>query len=317
MYIVTGGAGFIGSNLIKALNDVGIDDVIAVDAFEKGEKVPNLTDCKTLELIPIDELQDFLTNSEKAGKKIEAIFHEGACSDTTETNREYMLENNYEYSIKLLNHCLQRKIPFIYASSAAVYGNNEIFFEDPKHEKALNLYAETKHLFDDYVRSVIQNEKSQIVGLRYFNVYGPREFNKGYMASVAYRFRNQILENGKAKLFDSSNGFTSGEQRRDFIYVGDVVKVNLWFLNHPEISGIFNLGTGRSQAFNDVANAVINYYGKGEIEYIPFDEKLKGRYQSFTQADISKLRGAGYNDSFLDVNNGVNKYMTWLDEYKY
>ncbi len=317
MYIVTGGAGFIGSNIIKALNDVGIENVVAVDEFSKDSNMQNLVDCNVLDLVEAEELYDFLTNSEKSDKKIEAVFHKGACSDTTETNREYMLNNNYEYSIKLLQYCLRKKIPFIYASSAAVYGDNNKFCEDPKFEKPLNLYAESKYLFDNYVRDAIQNEESQIVGLRYFNVYGPREQHKGYMASVAYRFRSQILETGMAKLFESSDGFESGKQRRDFIYVGDVIKVNLWFLEHPEISGIFNLGTGESHTFNEVAEAVIEYYGKGKIEYIPFDKKLNGRYQSFTQADITKLREVGYASSFLNVKNGVKEYMDWLDKHHF
>ncbi len=313
MYIVTGSAGFIGSNIIKSLNDVGIDNIIAVDEFKKDTSAPNLADCNVHELVPLHELQEFLSSSEESGKKVEAIFHEGACSDTTETDRDYIFGINYEYSIMLLVYCLRRKIPFIYASSAAVYGDNDVFIEDPKYEKPLNLYAETKVLFDNHVRSVIQSAESQIVGLRYFNVYGPREQHKGYMASVAYRFRNQIHETGKANLFASGDGYAGGDQRRDFVYVGDVVKVNLWFLGHPEISGIFNLGTGKSHTFNDVANAVIEHCGKGEIQYIPFDEKLSGHYQSFTQADITKLREAGYVDSFLDVKNGVKEYMNWLN----
>jgi ADP-L-glycero-D-manno-heptose 6-epimerase len=313
MYIVTGAAGFIGSNIIKALNEAGKESIIAVDQLPKQKSIPNLSDCKISDLVLVNDLSKYLASLEKNNKKIHAIFHKGACSDTTETDREYMINNNYQYSINLLEYCLQRKIPFIYASSAAVYGDNDTFIEDPRFEKPLNLYAESKLLFDNYVRNRIDTAKSQIVGLRYFNVYGPREQHKEYMASVAYRFRNQILETGKAKLFKSCNKYADGEQRRDFIYVGDVVKVNLWFLNHPEVSGIFNLGTGHSQTFNDIADAVIEYYGKGEIEYIPFDEKLKGRYQSYTQADISNLRKAGFNESFLSVKQGINEYMQWLD----
>ncbi len=313
MYIVTGGAGFIGSNIVKSLNDNGINDIVTVDNFTSETNIPNLADCKIQKFFLIEELHEFLSNCEKSNNEIKAIFHLGACSDTTETNRKYMLKNNYEYSVRLLQYCVRRKIPFIYASSAAVYGDNNKFIEHPEFEKPLNLYAESKCLFDNHVRNIIQNAQSQIVGLRYFNVYGPREQHKGYMASVAFRFRNQILKTGKAKLFESSNGYANGDQRRDFIYVGDAVKINLWFLRHPEISGIFNLGTGKSQTFNDVANAVIEYYGKGEVEYIPFDKKLSGRYQSFTEADITKLRNAGYTQPFLGVNNGVKKYMSWLD----
>ena len=313
MYVVTGGAGFIGSNIVKALNDRSIEDVVVVDDIKNDAAASNLSDCKIQDLIPIKELQSFLKSYEKTGRKIDAIFHKGACSDTTETDREYIFSINYEYSVELLNFCLRKKIPLIYASSAAVYGGGDKFYEDAEYEEPLNLYAETKHQFDNHVRSLIHDTESQIVGLRYFNVYGPREQHKDYMASVAYRFRNQVFETGKAKLFESNEDYDNGSQRRDFIYVGDAVKVNLWFLDHPEISGIFNVGTGKCQTFNDVANAVIAYYGKGEIEYIPFDKKLIGRYQSFTQADVSKLRNAGYTDPFYSVEQGVHEYMQWLD----
>jgi ADP-L-glycero-D-manno-heptose 6-epimerase len=223
-----------------------------------------------------------------------------------------MMGNNYEYSKSLLHYCVARRVPFLYASSASVYGMGPIFKEDRRHERPLNVYAYSKFLFDQYVRRLLADVQSPIVGLRYFNVYGPHEQHKGAMASVAFHFNEQVLATGKVRLFQGSDGFADGEQRRDFIYVGDIVDVNLWFLDHPEISGIFNLGTGRSQTFNEVANAVIAYHGRGQIEYIPFPDALKGRYQSFTQADMTLLTEAGLKYRFKPVEEGVPLYLDVL-----
>ncbi len=312
MIIVTGGAGFIGSNLVKALNEAGHDDILVVDDLTDGTKFVNLVDCT------IRDYQDkdaFITRIE-AGKEleapVEAIFHQGACSTTTEWNGRFMMENNYQYSKTLLHYCLERKIPFLYASSAAVYGMGPGFRETPEHERPLNVYGYSKLLFDQYVRRLLPDATSQVVGLRYFNVYGPREQHKGSMASVAFHHFNQIRESGRVRLFEGCDGYGDGEQRRDFVYVGDVAEVNLWFLAHPERSGIFNLGTGRSQSFNEIAQTVIGFHGHGEIEYIPFPDHLKGRYQSFTEADISALRAAGYDKPFKSVQEGVREYLEWL-----
>lgn len=313
MIIVTGGAGFIGSNIVKTLNDRGHTDILVVDNLTNGIKFKNLVDCEIVDYLDQD---DFLAkvNTDYTFPKIEAIFHEGACSTTTEWDGRYMMQNNYEYSKTLLNHCLARKVPFIYASSAATYGAGKTFKETRIHENPLNVYGYSKLQFDQYVRRVMPMAKSQIVGLRYFNVYGPREAHKESMASVAFHFHHQILKDGVVKLFTGSDGYGDGEQQRDFIYIDDVVAVNLWFLENPKKSGIYNLGTGRSESFNAVANAVIDFHKRGRIEYIPFPPQLQGHYQSFTQADISALKNAGYNGSFKTVAEGVKAYLSWLTE---
>lgn len=312
MIIVTGGAGFIGSNIVKALNDRGETDIIVVDNLTNGVKFKNIADCEIADYLDKQEFIERIKAGDSFAKKVKAIFHEGACSSTTEWDGKFMMENNYDYSKALLHYCLERKIPYLYASSASVYGSGSVFSESREYEQPINMYAYSKFQFDQYVRRHLPDAKSQVVGFRYFNVYGPREQHKGSMSSVAFHVNNQITENGKAKLFEGCDGYGNGEQRRDFVYVGDAVDVNLWFMDHPDKSGIFNLGTGRSQTFKDVAEAVIAYHGKGEIEYIPFPEHLKGRYQSFTEADIAALRGVGYDAPFKTVEQGVTDYMRWL-----
>jgi ADP-L-glycero-D-manno-heptose 6-epimerase len=222
------------------------------------------------------------------------------------------MQNNYSYSQKLLHHCLQHKAQFIYASSAAVYGGAKEFVEDPLFENPLNVYGYSKIQFDRYVRRVAADAESQVVGLRYFNVYGPREQHKGSMASVAFHFNHQILEEGIANLFSGTDGYKDGEQLRDFVYIDDISKVNLWFLDNPTVSGIFNAGTGRAQSFNDIANAVIKWHGKGKIHYVPFPDHLKGAYQSFTQADLTQLRQSGCDVEFRPVEEGVKHYLDHL-----
>jgi ADP-L-glycero-D-manno-heptose 6-epimerase len=312
MIVVTGGAGFIGSNLVKGLNEQGRTDILVVDDLENGAKFVNLVDCEIQDYMDKDEFLSAIQSQKEFLPPIEAILHQGACSTTTEWDGRYMLRNNYDYSKHLLYYCMKHKIPFIYASSAAVYGAGKVFKEQREHEAPLNVYGYSKFLFDQYVRRLLPTAKNQIVGLRYFNVYGPREEHKGSMASVAFHFRNQIRETGKVKLFEGSDGYANGEQRRDFIYVGDAVAVNLWFLAKRDKSGIFNLGTGKSHSFNDVARAVIKAEGKGEIEYVPFPDHLRGRYQSFTEADMSTLRAMGYTQPFKDIEQGVDAYMDQL-----
>ncbi|UCE88978.1 MAG: ADP-glyceromanno-heptose 6-epimerase [Pseudomonadota bacterium] len=312
MIIVTGGAGFIGSNLVKALNERGRGDVLVVDNLKNGTKFKNIADCEIMDFM---DKEDFLTAVNAGGtfaEPVEAIFHEGACSATTEWDGRFMMQNNYEYSKVLLHYCLENRIQYLYASSASVYGAGPVFKEARAHEEPLNVYGYSKFLFDQYVRRLMPKANSQVVGFRYFNVYGPREQHKESMASVAFHVNNQILEDGEARLFEGCDGYGDGEQRRDFVYVGDAVDVNLWFLEHSDKSGIFNLGTGRSQPFNDVARAVIAFHGRGEIRYIPFPDHLKGRYQSFTEADINALRAAGYDAPFKSVEEGVGAYMEWL-----
>lgn len=313
MIIVTGGAGFIGSNLVKGLNARGCDAVVVVDNLTNGVKYQNLVDCQILDFIDKAAFLRQVQQGHFNGAKIQAILHQGACSSTTEWDGRYMMDNNYEYSKLLLHYCQQQHIPFIYASSAAVYGADITAKEERACESPLNVYGYSKFQFDQYCRQAWSKFTMQVVGLRYFNVYGPREAHKGSMASVAYHLNNQLKNTGKVRLFVGSDGYADGEQRRDFVYVDDVVAVNCWFLDNLSVSGIYNVGTGCSQPFNDVARAVIAYHGYGEIEYIPFPEHLKGRYQSFTQANLTALRAAGYLQPFKSVEQGVAAYMSWLN----
>ena len=313
MIVVTGSNGFIGSNLIKGLNNLGHTDIIAVDDHSNPELKENITHCEISDYLEIQEFFDQVKTKRFDNQNIEAIFHQGACSNTMEWDSEYLYRNNLLYSKELLNLSKRSNTPLIYASSASVYGNGKVFEEEIENENPINLYAYSKFKFDQLVREELKENKTQIVGLRYFNVYGPQEQHKNNMASVAFHLHNQLKNNDEIKLFEGSDGYEDGEQRRDFIFVEDVVKVNLWFLENTEISGIFNVGTGRSQTFNDVANAVIDWNKKGKIKYIPFPNKLKGAYQSFTEANISKLREAGYKEEFLNVQEGVKRYLDTLE----
>ena len=327
-YAVTGAAGFIGSNLVKALNDRGVTDIIAVDDSRHGARPANLADCKLAEYVAKGEFVKKLEAGAYKGA-IAAIFHQGANSDTTVTERDRaeVMENNTRYSERLLDWCTGARAPLIYASSAAIYGASSEFREVPECEAPLNIYGESKLLFDQMVRKRGRELTAQVVVLRYFNVYGDRESHKGRMASVAFHFFNQYRETGHVRLFTGSGGYGDGEQRRDFVSVEDCVKVNLYFLDHPERSGIFNVGTGAAQSYNDVAVATVNECRRargetplalpamrqqGIIRYIPFPEDLKGRYQSYTQASISALRAAGYGAPFLTVEQGVARYVEKL-----
>lgn len=307
MIVVTGGAGFIGSNIVKGLNDLGHKDILVVDDLTDGTKFSNLADLDISDYMDKDEFIAEIISGENLD--IEVIFHQGACSSTTEWDGKFMMENNYNYSKDLLHYCLDFDIPFLYASSAATYGGrSDNFIEERSYEKPLNVYGYSKFLFDQYVREILPQANSQICGFRYFNVYGPRENHKGSMASVAFHLNEQINKGEKPKLFTGSDNF-----RRDFIYVGDVVEVNLWFWKN-NVSGIFNCGTGRAESFQSVADAVLNYHQKGEIDYIPFPDHLKGRYQSFTQADLTKFRKTGCPIEFKTVAQGTTEYMKWLNE---
>lgn len=309
MIIVTGGAGFIGSNIVKGLNKRGNRDILVVDDLTDGTKFVNLTSLEIMDYLDKDDFLKLIQKRDSFGQDIQAVFHEGACSTTTEWNGRFMMQNNYEYTKELFHYCQDRGISFLYASSAATYGDGKIFKEELSYEKPLNVYGYSKFLFDQYLRRHFNVLKAQVVGFRYFNVYGPNEQHKGSMASVAFHHHQQLPKTGVVKLFEGCDGYGNGEQRRDFVYVDDVVDVNLWFMDNPEKSGIFNLGTGASQTFNDVANAVIAWHGTGNVEFIPFPEHLKGRYQSFTQADITKLREAGYQKPFKTVEQGVKAYL--------
>ena len=325
--IVTGAAGFIGSNLVKALNERGVDQIIAVDNLTRADKFKNLVDCEIVDYIDKQEFIERLLAGHFDGD-VDAIFHQGACSDTMEADGRYMMENNFRYSLGMLDWCIDQEVQFLYASSAATYGGRSEFREERPFEAPLNVYGYSKFLFDQVVRQRLPEASSQIVGFRYFNVYGPRESHKGRMASVAFHHYNQFRSEHKVKLFEGCDGYANGEQKRDFVYVGDVTRVNLYFLDHPEKSGIFNLGTGRAQSFNDLAVANVNscralagepkqsleeLLKQGFIEYIPFPEALKGKYQSFTQADLTKLRKAGYEAPFASVEQGVAQYVQWLN----
>jgi len=326
-YVVTGAAGFIGSNLVKALNERGVTDIVVVDDPKHGPAPANLADCAISEYIGKNEFIGKL-ESGTYRSALDAILHQGANSDTTVTERERadVMETNLHYSERLLDYCTAARIPLIYASSAAIYGASQVFSEGG-HEAPLNIYGDSKLQFDQVVRKRGKSLAAQVVGLRYFNVYGDREQHKGRMASVAFHFFNQYRSAGHVRLFEGSGGYGDGEQRRDFVSVEDCVKVNLFFLDHPAKSGIFNVGTGAAQSFNDVAVATINECRKargeaplalaamregGLIRYIPFPEDLKGRYQSYTQADISALRAAGYEAPFLTVEQGVARYVQKL-----
>jgi ADP-L-glycero-D-manno-heptose 6-epimerase len=313
MIVVTGGAGFIGSNLVKGLNARGLEDILVVDDLHQGDKFKNLLALDIKDYIDKDDFLAALVAGKYDGETVEAVFHDGACSDTMEYNGKYMMDTNYVYSKELLHFCQRRRIPFIYASSASVYGGGENgFSEMPACEWALNVYAFSKLQFDRYVRRVLPDATAQIVGLRYFNVYGPQENHKGRMASVAYHFFHQLKKDGVVRLFKGTEGYGDGEQRRDFVYVKDVVDVNLFFYDNPAKSGIFNCGTGRANTFNAVANAAIKALGGGKIEYIDFPETLKGKYQNFTEADLTLLKAAGYGKPFTEPEAAVADYYRYL-----
>ena len=319
-YIVTGAAGFIGSRLVRGLNRRGVSEIIAVDNLAQADKFRNLAGCEIADYL---DQSEFLSEIENLDGAVEAVFHQGACSDTLESDGRFMMENNYAYSRRLLDWCQDEEIPLIYASSAAVYGRGPHYREERDCERPLNIYGYSKFVFDQVVRQRLPQASAQIVGLRYFNVYGPNEWHKGRMASVALHAYEQLHSVGKVKLFAGSDGYRDGEQRRDFIYVDDAVAVNLWFLERRGVSGIFNCGTGRAQTFNRLAVAVINavhgtqatlhdIVAKGLIEYVPFPPELAGKYQSFTEADLSRLRDAGYPGEFVSVEQGVAAYIKEL-----
>jgi ADP-L-glycero-D-manno-heptose 6-epimerase len=327
--VVTGAAGFIGSNIIKGLNVRGISDIIAVDDLSDGDKFRNLADLHIADYV--DHAEFYVRFADADYGPIDCVFHEGACSDTMETDGRYMMANNFDVSKSLFMACQGQKIRLLYASSAATYGGSDTFVEQPEHEKPLNVYGYSKLLFDQWMRRQIGPQfdqgQAQVAGFRYFNVYGPREQHKGRMASVAFHQHHQFLTEGKVKLFGAYGGYEAGEQMRDFVFVDDVVAVNLWFFDHPQACGLFNLGSGRAQPFNDVALAVVNTHrqAKGQsalglkeavqaglIEYIDFPAALKGKYQCYTQANLDALRRAGCQHAFADVATGVRRYLQTL-----
>lgn len=323
--IVTGAAGFIGSNIVAALNKQGWDSIIAVDHLKNAHKFKNLVGLNLADYLDKHEFLEYL-NAGAFDGDIAAIFHEGACSNTMEMDGKFMMENNFRYSCVLLDYCMEQEIPLFYASSAATYGANPTFVESFENEAPLNIYGYSKYLFDQKVRRVLsESPSSQIVGCRYFNVYGPNEFHKGKMASVALHNFNQFKEKGFVELFEGSENFL-----RDFIHVDDVVKINLHFLENPEISGIFNVGTGSAEPFTTISHAVINSFRKKQnlpelnlteicqeklLRFVEFPSALQGKYQTFTQANLKNLRENGkYKGDFLSVYEGTSRYTAWLLE---
>ena len=331
--VVTGAAGFIGSNIIKGLNARGIVNIIAVDDLTQGDKFLNLVDLSIADYVDAKVFYEKFAGGGYG--TVEAVFHEGACSDTMEQNGQYMMDNNYRVSCDLFAACQAQGTRMLYASSAATYGGSDTFIETPAYEHPLNVYGYSKLLFDQRLRHVLgtkfENTKSQVVGFRYFNVYGNREQHKGRMASVAFHQFNQFKEHGQVKLFGEYGGYAPGMQQRDFVYIDDVVAVNLWFYDNPTVSGLFNLGTGRAQPFNDIAESVVNtllhlksksasyevqrldqLVSRQLIQYIPFPTALVGKYQCHTQADLTALRATGCDHVFADVSQGVSAYIQQL-----
>jgi ADP-L-glycero-D-manno-heptose 6-epimerase len=319
--IVTGGAGFIGSNLIQQLNRAGERNILLVDNFAPA---PNLTGPKFLNLAGA-EYSDYMDKREfraalKAGDfentRIRAILHQGACSNTLEDDGRYMMDNNFTYSKELLHFALERKVPLVYASTAAVYGASTKFTELPANERPLNVYGYSKLVFDNYVRRHLHDMKCTVVGLRYFNVYGQREQHKGRMASVIHHFTRQLKDTGAIRMFEGSGGYADGEQRRDFVFVKDLARINMFFAGLlPEspkkpIHAVVNAGTGEARTFKAVAESLMQVHGQGNIEYIPFPGDLKDRYQHYTQADISGLRAAGYTAPFTALEDGIKQTFT-------
>jgi ADP-L-glycero-D-manno-heptose 6-epimerase len=307
MIIVTGGAGFIGSCIVKELNNNKINDIIIVDELGSSEKWKNLVSLKYADFIHKDK---FLAEL-KSMKNVDLIIHMGACASTTEKNAEYLMENNFKYSKELYDWCQNNDSRLIYASSAATYGDGTLGYDDSKTDELLplNMYGYTKKLFDQYVLS--SKELRQCVGLRFFNVYGPNEYHKDNMASVIFHSFNQIKKEKKVRLFKSyKQDFKDGEQMRDFVYVKDVVSVVMFMLNNPDVNGIFNVGTGKARSYNDLAVSVFKSLNlKNNVEYIDMPQGLKEKYQYFTEADIRKLRKLGYKKEFYSLEMGINDYV--------
>ncbi|HWE35472.1 MAG TPA: ADP-glyceromanno-heptose 6-epimerase [Isosphaeraceae bacterium] len=314
MYIVTGAAGFIGSNIVRALNGRGIDEIVAVDTLEDGDRFVNLRDRDIADYLDLDEFRDLVRRGGPPWR-VTAVLHQGACADTTEADGRYMMDNNYTFSKELLHLALAQRAPMVYASSASVYGAGDEFAEEAGNERPLNVYAYSKLQFDRYVRRLAVEVDTTVVGLRYFNVYGPNERFKGRMASMVYQLYNQLKDDGVARLFAGTGGFGDGEQRRDFVHVDDVAAVNLRFALEVGGRGVYNVGTGRARSFNDVARALIARLGRGEVRYVPFPASLGGKYQSFTEADLANLRAAGYDAPFLSLEEGIARsFAAWEAE---
>jgi ADP-L-glycero-D-manno-heptose 6-epimerase len=304
MHIVTGGAGFIGSNVVRGLNRLGITDIVIVDDLEQGEKHLNLNSLAFADFVDARKAEGW--RAKLSGAKVEAVLHQGACSDTTEPNGRFMMEANFEASKGWFEFSAGR-CPFLYASSAAVYGDGaQGFREEPACEWPLNVYGFSKQAFDNWVRPRLAAVKTTVVGLRYFNVYGPQENHKGRMASVVFKLFQQASRGEDLSIFEGSSGFL-----RDFVFVDDVVDVNLFFLARSA-RGIFNCGSGRAESFEQLARETAAQFPKVRVKEIPFPADLRGKYQAFTRADLTALRRAGYEREFTSLAEGVRRYVELL-----
>jgi ADP-L-glycero-D-manno-heptose 6-epimerase len=327
MLIVTGGAGFIGSNLVHELNAHGITDILVVDNLTNAAKHRNLAGARFADYMDKRDFRRAFNQNVLGAGSIEAILHQGACSNTLEDDGAYMMDNNFQYSKELLAFATRQGVPLVYASTAAVYGHSGpgCFAPTAENEHPLNVYGFSKLVFDNYVRRqfALGAVTTTVVGLRYFNAYGPREQHKGRMASVIHHFTRQIKETGKVSLFAGTGGYGNGEQRRDFVYVRDLARMNLFFAGlgpyapsrgaTPAIyQGVANAGSGAARTFNDVARALMSVHGDAEIEYIPFPADLEGRYQHFTQADLSGLRQLGCDLKMTALEEGINETFATL-----
>ena len=313
MIILTGGAGFVGSNILKRLNAEGETDVLVVDNLKNADKYRNLVGAKCSDYVGKADFLDLLEDGAFDDAGVTAIYHQGACTDTLEYDGEYMMRNNYDYSKAILHFALDGRIPLVYASSAAVYGHATSAEETEANEWPLNVYGYSKLQFDRYVRRLMPSIESTVVGLRYFNVYGNGEAHKGRMASMVHHFANQVRETGVARLFGEYSGFAPGESTRDFVYVKDLVEMNRFFADAPGVKAIVNAGSGVCSTWNELANAVIDTLGEGHVEYIPFPEGMKGKYQLGTRADLTQLRALGYAREFTALRSGVHDYLSTMD----
>lgn len=306
MHIVTGGAGFIGSNLVHALNRRGIRDIVIVDDLGQGDKLLNLNSLEFADIVDVRKVEGLIASLR--GARIDAVLHQGACSDTTESDGRFMMETNFESSKSWFQFCAGR-CPFLYASSAATYGMGSAgFVESPGCEWPLNVYGFSKLAFDNWVRARLASSTTPVVGLRYFNVYGPQENHKGRMASLVYKLHGQAARGEALTLFEGSKDFL-----RDFICVEDVVDVNLFFLDHPSARGIFNCGSGRAESFEQLARATAGHFSNSRVVEVPFPADLRGKYQAFTRADLTALRRAGYQREFTSLEEGVRRYVDVLN----